>query len=62
MESEASSEKIGNDGTGYRSKATFIKRPEDPFCEKIDNLYKIRPRRLITPEDLDKLDITMKEE
>jgi dTDP-glucose 4,6-dehydratase len=62
MESEASSEKIGNDGTGYRSKATFIKRPEDPFCEKIDNLYKIRPHRLITNADLDKLGITMKEE
>ena len=49
--------KIGNDGSGYRTKATFTKRPEDPYCEKIDKLYKIRPFRLITQKDLDELDI-----
>ena len=49
--------KIGNDGSGYRTKATFTKRPEDPYCEKMDKLYKIRPFRLITQKDLDDLDI-----
>jgi dTDP-glucose 4,6-dehydratase len=44
--------KIGNDGSGYRTKATFIKRPQDPYDEKIDKLYKIRPYRLITQDDL----------
>ena len=33
--------KIGNDGSGYRTKATFIKRPEDQYDERIEQLYKI---------------------
>lgn len=45
--------KFGNDGSGYRTKATYRKRPEDPYCEKMDRLYKIRPLRLITQQDLD---------
>ena len=57
LESEANEEKVGNDGTGYRTKATFIKRPEDPFCEKIDKLYKIRPYRLINIQDIEDLNI-----
>jgi dTDP-glucose 4,6-dehydratase/UDP-glucose 4,6-dehydratase len=44
--------KIGNDGSGYRTKATFVKRPEDEYNPLIDKLYKIRPFRLITEEDL----------
>lgn len=47
--------KFGNDGSGYRTKATYRKRPQDPFCEKMDRLYKIRPFRLITQQDLDDL-------
>jgi dTDP-glucose 4,6-dehydratase len=43
---------IGNDGSGYRTKATFRKRPEDPYDELKEKLYKIRPFRLITKEDL----------
>ena len=55
IESEANSEKIGNDGTGYRSKATFTKRPQDKYCPKLDKLYKIRPLRLIKQADMDEL-------
>jgi len=44
--------RIGNDGSGYRTKATFRKRPEDPYDEMKEKLYKIRPFRLITKEDL----------
>jgi hypothetical protein len=51
--------KIGNDGSGYRTKATFTKRPEDPYCEKMDKLYKIRPFRLITQKDLDELNFVI---
>ena len=47
--------KFGNDGSGYRRKATYIKRPEDPYDERIDKLYKIRPLRLITQKDLDEI-------
>ena len=39
----------------YRKKAKFIKRPEDPFNEKIEELYNIRPYRRITKSDLDLL-------
>jgi len=44
---------IGNDGSGYRTKATFKKRPEDPEDKLKEKLYKIRPLRLITKEDLE---------
>jgi hypothetical protein len=39
----------------YRKKAKFIKRPEDPFNEKIEELYNIRPLRRITQTDLNLL-------
>ena len=35
--------KIGNDGSGYRTKASFIKRPQDKYDERMEQLYKIRP-------------------
>ena len=47
--------KIGNDGSGFRTKATFIKRPSDPCNERMEALYKIRPYRRIEPEDMDKI-------
>jgi hypothetical protein len=37
----------------YRKKAKFIKRPEDPYDEKIEKLYKIRSYRLITQKDME---------
>jgi hypothetical protein len=51
----ANKEKVGNDGSGYRTKAAFTKRPQDKYCEKIDSLYKIRPHRLINKDDLEKI-------
>lgn len=47
--------KIGNDGSGYRTKATFIKRPQDPEDERMEKLYEIRPHRRIEQEDMDKI-------
>jgi hypothetical protein len=55
LESKALNNKFGNDGSGYRTKATFIKRSEDPENEKMDKLYKIRPYRLITQKDMDEI-------
>jgi len=43
---------IGNDGSGYRKKATYCKRPCDPYDENMEKLFKIRSQRLITNEDL----------
>lgn len=47
--------KIGNDGSGFRRKATFIKRPQDKYDEKMEQLYKIRPYKRIEKEDMDKI-------
>lgn len=47
--------KIGNDGSGFRTKATFIKRPQDKYDEKMEQLYKIRPYKRIEKEDMDKI-------
>ncbi len=53
--SKKDNEKFGNDGSGYRSKATFIKRPQDKQSDKMDLLYKIRPIRRIEKEDLNEI-------
>lgn len=53
--SNSNESKIGNDGSGYRTKATFIKRPDDPYDEKMEKLYEIRPHRRIEKEDMDKI-------
>jgi Rps23 Pro-64 3,4-dihydroxylase Tpa1-like proline 4-hydroxylase len=47
--------KVGNDGSGYRTKACFIKRPSDPYDERMEKLYKLRPLRLITQKDMDEI-------
>ena len=52
LESKPDENRIGNDGSGYRTKATFKKKPDEPYDEHKDKLYKIRPFRLITEEDL----------
>jgi hypothetical protein len=41
------------DENKYRKKAKFVKRPEDPYDEKMEKLYEIRPNRRITKEDMD---------
>jgi hypothetical protein len=52
LDSKPDENRIGNDGSGYRTKATFKKRPQDPEDELKEKLYKIRPLRLITKDDL----------
>jgi dTDP-glucose 4,6-dehydratase len=53
LDSKPDINRIGNDGTGYRTKATFKKRPHDEYDELKEKLYKIRPFRLIKNEDLE---------
>lgn len=36
----------------YRKKAKYIKRPSDKYDEKMEELYKIRSKRRIVPEDI----------
>ena len=44
--------KFGHDGSGYRTKSAFIKKPTDKHCDKMEKLYKIRPHRKITEQDM----------
>lgn len=52
LENKKDSSKLGTSETGYRNKAVFTKRPEDPYDPLIEKLYKIRPHRRITEKDL----------
>ena len=47
--------KFGNDGSGYRTKASFIKTPLEKYDERIEKLFKIRPFRRITKKDMDEI-------
>lgn len=47
--------KFGNDGSGYRTKASFFKRPSDPDLPQLKKLYSIRPFRRITNSDLENI-------
>lgn len=53
--SEKKDKKIGNDGSGYRTKATFVKRPQDPDYTQMKKLYDIRPLRRIEKKDMDEI-------
>lgn len=47
--------KYGANEEGYRTKASFIKRPQDPECEKMNQLYNIRMHRRIEKEDMQRI-------
>ena len=55
LENKHDLKKQGCDTNGYRSKAVFIKQPSDPYDERMEQLYKIRPYRLITKDDMEKI-------
>lgn len=46
---------LGNDGTGYRTKATFVKRPNDIDYPQLKKLYEIRPLRRIEKKDMENI-------
>lgn len=55
LENKSELNKKGSNSNGYRTKAVFVKRPNDPYDERIEELYKIRPYRLITKDDMEKI-------
>ena len=55
LENSRENNKFGDDGSGYRTKASFIKIPNDKSALKINELYKIRPHRRITDLDIKKI-------
>ena len=50
--SKRDDKKFGADGSGYRKKAAFRLRPEDPKDPRVLRLLDIRPLRRITAEDM----------
>lgn len=48
----ADTKKFGATKDGYRTKASFIKRPLDPYSEQMKKLYEIRPYRRIEETDM----------
>ena len=45
-------DKLGANKDGYRLKASFVKRPQDPDLPQLKKLYDIRPYRLINEKDM----------
>lgn len=48
-------DKIGNDGSGHRLKATYVQHPHYPKNDNIEQFIKIRPKRRISKEDIEKI-------
>ena len=55
LASKSNNNKIGNNGSGYREKATFVKKPTDPDIPQLKKLYEIRPKRRIEKEDMEEI-------
>lgn len=55
LESKADKNKVGNNGSGHRVKATYIQHPHYPKYDKLEELIKIRPFRRIEKEDMNKI-------
>ena len=53
--SKSNNNKIGNNGSGYREKATFVKRPTDKDFKQLTKLYEIRPFRRIEKKDMEEI-------
>ena len=47
--------KIGNDGSGHRLKATYVQHPHYPKNEKFQEFIDIRPKRRIEKEDIERI-------
>ena len=48
-------DKVGNDGSGHRLKATYVQHPHYPKNDKFEQFIKIRPKRRIEKEDIEKI-------
>ena len=55
IKNEKNIDKLGANENGFRKKAVFVKRPSDPYDERMEALYKIRPHRLITDQDMENI-------
>ena len=55
IKNEKNVDKLGANENGFRKKAVFVKRPSDPYDERMEALYKIRPHRLITDQDMENI-------
>jgi Rps23 Pro-64 3,4-dihydroxylase Tpa1-like proline 4-hydroxylase len=53
--SKSSTDKVGANDDGYRTKATYVKRPQDEFDPRMEKLFRIRSQRRITSEDMNEI-------
>ena len=53
--SKAENNKVGNDGSGHRTKATYVHHPHKPRDERMEKLINIRPLRRIEQSDMDEI-------
>lgn len=52
LENDSDNAKAGNNGSGYRTKAYFVKRPQDVEDNRMTQLFNIRPQRRIEEGDM----------
>jgi Rps23 Pro-64 3,4-dihydroxylase Tpa1-like proline 4-hydroxylase len=55
LSSNPNKNKLGANHEGYRTKASFIKRPSDDEIPQLTKLYNIRPNRRITDKDMEEI-------
>jgi Rps23 Pro-64 3,4-dihydroxylase Tpa1-like proline 4-hydroxylase len=55
LETKKDNNKFGSNKDGFRTKATFIKRPSDEDLIQMKKLYEIRPNRRITQDDMNEI-------
>lgn len=55
LKNKSNNLKKGANSNGYRTKAVFVKRPHDPDDERMNKLFKIRPYRRITKNDMNEI-------
>jgi hypothetical protein len=55
LENISNTNKKGANEEGFRTKAVFVKRPQDKYDERMDKLLKIRPHRRITKKDMEEI-------
>ena len=55
LEAKSDQNKFGANESGFRTKATFIKRPTDPDYPQLKKLYEIRPNKRIEEKDMEEI-------
>ena len=55
LQSTKKKNKFGNDGSGFRTKASYISTPNKDIPPQVKRLQEIRPHRRINPQDMEEI-------